>query len=143
MTKAQAPIRVTPDNFRRAETDTMFAALFKQGNFGKLLHRREVAPVDDHTVIRPNRDTLYTTGLFDLDAGPVTITMPQAGKRYMALQIIDEDQYSPAVYFRAGAYKLERKKIGTRYVLAAMRTLVDPNDPDDVAKAHALQDAIT
>jgi hypothetical protein len=142
MAKRGTPTLVTADNFRRAETDTTFASLAKRGAFGKLLHNRDVASIDDHAVIRQNRDTLYSFGVFDLDAAPATITMPSAGKRYMALQVIDEDQYSPAVYFKAGAYKLEREKIGTRYVAAAVRTFVDPNDPKDVAKVHALQDAI-
>ncbi|HMF27442.1 MAG TPA: DUF1254 domain-containing protein [Candidatus Cybelea sp.] len=142
MAKRSAPTLVTPDNFRRAETDTTFAALVKKGALGKLTHNRDVASIDDHSVIRQNRDTLYSHAVFDLDAGPVTVTMPKAGKRYMALQVIDEDQYSPAVYFAAGAYKLERKKIGTRYVAVAIRTFFDPNDAKDVAAAHALQDAI-
>jgi hypothetical protein len=140
--KRGAPRIVTRDNFRRAETDTTFASFKERGAFGKLLHNREVASIDDYAVIRQNRDTLYSFGLFDLDAGPVTITMPKAGKRYMALQLIDEDQYSPAVYFEAGDYKIERQKIGTRYVVAAIRTFFDPNDPKDVATAHALQDGI-
>jgi hypothetical protein len=33
-------------------------------------------------------------------------------------------------------------KIGTRYALAGIRTLVDPNDPGDLKQVHALQDAI-
>lgn len=45
------------------------------------------------TVIRANRDTLYPTGVFDLDAGPVTITLPDPGCRFMSLLVIDEDQY--------------------------------------------------
>ena len=35
-----------------------------------------------------------------------------------------------------------RGAIGTRYVLLAVRTLVDPADPQDLAAVHALQDAI-
>ena len=42
-----------------------------------------------------NRDTLYSAAVFDLDAGPVTITLPDAGKRFMSMQVIDEDQYTP------------------------------------------------
>jgi hypothetical protein len=33
------------------------------------------------TVIRMNRDTLYSAGVFDLDAGPVTFALPDPGKR--------------------------------------------------------------
>jgi hypothetical protein len=93
-------------------------------------------------VIRPNRDTLYSAGVFDLDAGPVTIMLPDAGSRFMSLQVIDEDQYTPAVFYGAGNYTLSKDRIGTRYVLVALRTLVDPNDPNDVVKVHDLQDAV-
>jgi hypothetical protein len=31
--------------------------------------------------------------LFDLNAGPVTITMPDAGKRFMVLMVANEDHY--------------------------------------------------
>ena len=79
-----------------------------------------------------NRDTLYSSAVFDLDAGPVTITMPDAGKRFMSLMIVDQDHYVPAVYYGAGSHTLTREKIGTRYVNAVVRTLVDPDDPKDV-----------
>lgn len=89
-----------------------------------------------------NRDTLYSGAVFDLDAGPVTITLPDAGKRFMSMQVIDEDQYTPMVVYRAGSTTLTREKIGTRYIVVAIRTLVDPADPKDVQQVHALQDAI-
>jgi Uncharacterized conserved protein len=38
---------------------------------------------------------------------------------------------------------LRQEDTGTRYVQAAIRTMVDPNDDDDVAEVHRLQDAIT
>jgi hypothetical protein len=62
---------------------------------------------------RPNRDTLYSFAIADLDAGPVTITLPDAGKRYMGMQIINQDQYTPATYYEAGTHTLTREMIGT------------------------------
>ena len=41
-----------------------------------------------------------------------------------------------------GSYSFDKAKVGTRYALAAIRTLVDPNDPKDLEQAHALQDAV-
>ena len=93
-------------------------------------------------MIRLNRDTLYSSAVFDLDAGPVTITMPDAGKRFMSMQVINEDHYVPAVVYGKGGYTLTKDKVGTRYVVAAIRTLVDPADPKDIEQVHALQDAI-
>ena len=138
---AQTPVPVTADNFVRAETHMYFNNSVSQDGFSKLHHNRELLPIDHQTVIRGNRDTLYSTGVFDLDAGPVTITLPDAGPRFMSLQIITEDQYTTTEY-GAGPHMLDKAKAGTRYALVGIRTLVDPNDPNDLKQVHALQDAI-
>jgi len=137
-----APVPVTVDNFVRAESDMYIVGVAKQGGVGKLQHRREPASIDDQAVIRLNRDTLYSSGVFDLDAGPVTITMPDPGKRFMSLQVISEDHYVPNVFYGAGTHTLTRENVGTRYVAAAIRTLVNPNDSNDLKQVHGLQDAI-
>ncbi len=137
-----APVPVTPDNFVRAESDRYLGNLVRESEIGKLFHRREPAAIDNQTVIRLNRDTLYSSAVFDLDAGPVTITLPDAGKRFMSMQAIDEDEYTPLVAYGAGTQTLTRDKVGTRYVVVAIRTLVNPDDSQDVAAVHALQDAI-
>jgi hypothetical protein len=86
----QAPggtaIPVTVDNFNRAETDMIFAESTKTQGLGRLSHHREPIPLDFH-IVRPNRDTLYSLSVFDLDAGPVTITLPNAGQRFMSMQV--------------------------------------------------------
>lgn len=135
-------VPVTVENFVRAETDLFFGQSVKGGALGKFMHRRAPMGIDDQFVVRGNRDTLYSVGVFDLDAGPVTVTMPNAGKRFMSLQVIDQDQYVPAVYYGAGSHTFTRKGIGTRYLGLSVRTLANPNDPEDVKQAVALQDAI-
>jgi len=142
--QAQAPgnpVPVTVDNFIRAESDMYAANLAKEGGLGKLSHRREPASIDKQDVIRLNRDTLYTSGVFDLDAGPVTITLPDAGKRFMSLQAISEDHYA-RTFYGAGPHRFDRQQTGTRYLVVGIRTLIDPADPQDVKKVHALQDAM-
>ncbi|WP_249780274.1 DUF1254 domain-containing protein [Bradyrhizobium sp. dw_411] len=134
---------VTADNFIRAETDMFFGLSVKDGALGKFNHRRTPMGIDDQFVVRGNRDTLYSVAIFDLDAGAVTIGMPDAGNRFMSLQVIDEDQYVPAVYYGSGSHTFTRERIGTRYLGLAVRTLADPNNPEDIKQAVALQDAIT
>jgi hypothetical protein len=135
-------VPVTADNFIRAESDLYMGNGVKDGGVGKFFHRRVPADIDHQVVIRLNRDTLYSSAVLDLDAGPVTVTLPDAGPRFMSMQVINEDHYVPEVVYGAGSYVLDKEKVGTRYVLAAIRTLVDPADPEDVKKVHALQDAI-
>lgn len=139
---AADPVIVGVDNFVRAESDMYMGSMVKDGGLGKLLHRREPASIDNQTVIRLNRDTLYTSGVFDLDAGPVTITMPDAGKRFMSMQVVNEDHYVPEVTYEAGEHTLTREGVGTRYAVVGIRTLVDPAGAKDIKAVHALQDAI-
>ncbi|HTY35209.1 DUF1254 domain-containing protein [Mycobacterium sp.] len=133
---------MSADNFIRAETDLYFGNVVKGGGLGRFIHFRELTPLDQQLVVRSNRDTLYSAGVFDLDAGPATISLPDPGARFMSMQVITEDHYVPAVFYGQGEHTLTRDDIGTRYVMVAIRTLVDPNDADDLATVHALQDAI-
>jgi len=135
-------VPVTADNYGRAATDLAFAGALKNGGFGKFDHFRELTPLDKQVVIRQNRDTLYSAAVFDLDAGPVTITLPDPGSRFMSMQVFDEDQYTHQVAYKPGTYTLRRQDIGTRYAMAALRILLDPNNPEDVKAVHALQDAV-
>jgi hypothetical protein len=137
-----ATVPVTVENFIRAESDLYFGNVIKDGGFGKFLHRREPAAIDNQTIIRLNRDTLYSAAVFDLNAGQVAITLPDAGKRFMSMQMINEDQYVPAVVYGAGNYTYSKEQIGTRYVMIAIRTLVEPANRKDVEEVHKLQDAI-
>jgi hypothetical protein len=143
---AQAPsgtgVPVTVDNYNQAQSDVYFSLIVKTGAFGKFVHGRELTPIDKRGIIRPNRDTLYSFSVFDFDAGSVTVTLPDAGKRFMSMQVINEDQYTPAVYYGAGSHTLTKEGIGTRYGIVVVRMLVDPANPQDVQKVHALQDAL-
>ena len=149
-TQAQPPspsatgaIPVTVDNFIRAESDLYISVVaLKEGGFSKFEHHRVLSPVDAQTVIRLNRDTLYSAAVFDLDAGPVTITLPDAKGRFMSMQSISQDEYSPPAIYEAGPHTLTRDEVGTRYVLVGVRTLVDPANKKDVEQVHTLQDAI-
>jgi hypothetical protein len=134
-------VPVTPDNFVRAETDMYFAQFAKRGGFGKFNHARDL-PLGENTGVRPNRDTLYSLAVFDLDAGPVTIALPDAGKRFMTMMVVDQDHYVVEVVYGAGDRTYTKEKVGTRYLFAAVRTLVDPADPQDFKQGHALQDAV-
>jgi hypothetical protein len=120
---------VTADNFNRAETDLYLGRFVKGGRIGTLSHRRELY-LNDSPVVRPNRDTLYSFAVFDFNAGPVTITLPDAGNRFMSIQVIDEDDYTHAVYYGAGRYRMTREELGTRYGLLGIRILVNPQDPE-------------
>jgi len=80
--------------------------------------------------------------VFDLEAGPVTISLPDAGNRYMSMQVIDQDHFTQAAVYGAGSYTFPGEKLYTRYIFVLVRTLVDPTNPKDLEQVHILQDAI-
>ncbi|MFJ3054070.1 DUF1254 domain-containing protein [Pseudomonas nitroreducens] len=144
---AQAPAlaaetTVTIDNFTRAESTRFFDLTVKRGGFGQFVHNAALVPIDSQVIVRPNRDTLYSSAVFDLDAGPVSITLPDAGKRYFSLVAYSQDQYTSPMGYGAGTYRFDRQQVGTRYVLVGIRTLVDPTDASDLQAAHALQQQV-
>ncbi|MGE4002176.1 MAG: DUF1214 domain-containing protein, partial [Planctomycetaceae bacterium] len=49
---------------------------------------------------------------------------------------------NPVLKNGSGEVTLSIDTVGTRYAMALVRTFADPNDPDDMQQAHALQDAI-
>lgn len=140
---AIAAVPVTADTFVRAETDTYFAgAMSRAGALTLFDHYREPMPIDNQSVVRTNRDTLYSSSVVDLGAGPVTVTLPDPGERFMSLIIISEDHYAATVY-APGISTISQDDLGTRYALLGVRTFVNPDDPADLPRVHDLQDAIT
>lgn len=139
---ALAKETVTVDNFVRAETDMTLKRYVDQGAFGKLLHLRQPTPIDKQDVIRMNRDTLYSFGVFDLDASPVTILKPDSKGRFQSMLVINQDHSMQPAEHGAGSFTLTKEKIGTRYVIVGFRTFMNANDPKDIKAANELQDKI-
>jgi len=136
------PVFVNVDNFARAETDRMFAGLqHDSGGVNVLSHNRTPASVEHQTVIRMNRDTLYSFAVVDISAG-ATVTVPDHGDRYVSVMIVNEDHYINDVIHDAGDHHLSVERHDTPFVAVAARVLVDPSDRDDVEQATAVQDGL-
>ena len=135
-------VPVTVDNFVRAETSRMIAGLMQAaGGVNRWQHTRVPTPLDQQTVIRMNRDTLYSFAVVDL-AEAATVTVPDAGGRYTSLMVVNQDHYVNRVIHSPGDHRLTIDEIDTRYAVLAMRVFVDPANPKDVAEANRVQDGL-
>lgn len=133
-------IPVTIDNFARAASNIEFDKYVAlAGGINKFYHFREPTPVDNQPTVRMNRDTLYSTAIVDITEG-ATLTLPDAGERYMTAMIYNQDHYVNEVFHGGGTYALDMETFDTPYVIVYMRTLVDADDPEDVAAVNAIQD---
>jgi hypothetical protein len=141
---AAEPVVVTVDNFVRAETAAQFDSTLSllNGQVNKFVHIREPIPLDKQTVIRMNRDTLYSGAIVDISKG-ATLTIPKTDGRYVSAMVVNEDHYLNKVYHDPGIYKMTMEAFDTPYVCVTIRTLVNASDPADIEKAKRIQDGIT
>lgn len=142
--RAAEPVVVNVDNFVRAETAVNFdnALALLKGEVNTLFHFREPMPIDGQSVIRSNRDTLYSAAIVDISKG-ATLTIPETNGRYVSAMVINEDHYINKVYHGKGTYELTMKEFDAPFVSVTIRTLVDASDPEDVKQVRAIQDGIT
>lgn len=120
----------------------MFAALqHDAGAVNVFSHNREPASVDHQTVIRLNRDTLYSFAVVDISEG-VTLSIPEHGSRYVSAMIVNQDHFINGIFHGAGQHHVTIDQFETAHVVVAVRILVDPTDPDDVHAVTALQDQL-
>lgn len=137
---ADHPVPVTFDNYVRIESARMFAGIAASAGGSNIWnHFRTPTPLDEQTVIRMNRDTLYSAAILDISQG-ATITIPDAGDRYISVMFVNQDHHINLVVHAGGTYELTAEQLGSDFVVAAGRVLVDPEDADDVAAVNALQD---
>ena len=129
------------ENFTRAETNRMFFGIQSKsgGQVNVFDHEREPTRIDAQNVIRMNRDTLYSGALVNISKG-ATLSVPDAGGRYVSVGIYNQDNYVNRVFHDPGTYELNMAEFDTPFVAIVTRWLVDANDPEDIAEVHALQD---
>ncbi|TKB43469.1 DUF1214 domain-containing protein [Thalassotalea mangrovi] len=129
-------------NYVRAESDHMLRSTMESFNIkvGVLQHAREATTPELQPVIRMNQDTLYSSTVIDLSE-PLTVTLPEIHGRYQSMHIVNQDHFM-RFETKPGTYELNQELVGTRFALVTIRTFVNPNDPEDVEKAHQAQDLI-
>lgn len=139
---AAESIPVNVDNFVRVETAFQIDRALKAiGGVNRWGHNRQPTPLDKQNVIRMNRDTLYSTAVVDISKG-ATVTLPDPGKRYMSVMVVNQDHYINKIFHKGGSYKLTTKEFGTPYVILVARILANAVDPADIKSANALQDGM-
>jgi hypothetical protein len=116
----------------------MFAALQTDaGGVNVFRHNREPTSIDEgQTVIRMNRDTLYSFAIVDISEG-ATVTVPDSGDRYLSVMVVNQDQYINRIFHDGGEYELTLAEFDTPWVLIAyLGTLAHTRRvPPDVSPA--------
>ncbi len=130
---------VTAENFIRAETDHMYTQMIQNaGGTNQFYHFRTPTPLDNQTVIRMNRDVLYSGGVFDASEG-LEITFPELpDDRYASVYVIDNDHYVQEIFYEPGYYSIQGNT-PFLYVIVRIQVL-DSDSEEEITMVNELQD---
>ena len=114
-------IIVTQDNFPQAYTNLRFSAIIdKAGGLNKFLKMPVPSSVPtEQFVVRMNRDTAYSTSVFDLSSRKVYVTIPKTDK-YVTIQVVDENHETQRMIYGSGRHLITAK---TDHAFVIVRTL--------------------
>ncbi|KZZ44342.1 lytic murein transglycosylase [Oleiphilus sp. HI0118] len=130
---------VTLDNYEWAESDLAFQNITKLVGSNQWFHFPGLTPLDNQTVVRMNRDTIYSGYVADLSNGG-TVTIPETDDgRYLSVMIVQNDHYIDQVFTKPGTYEIESQ---TDFALITARTRINPNDPKDLENVKRYQSQI-
>ncbi len=132
---AETLIPVTENNYEEAESDLAFKNITKLVGSNKWYHFSGLTPLNNQTVVRMNRDTIYSGYVADLSNGG-SITIPDTGNRYISVMIVQNDQYVDQVFSTPGTHKIESQ---TDFAMIVARIQIDPNDPADIQRVKNIQ----
>lgn len=136
---ADEALPVTVNEYVRARTDLKFKEIGTRNGFGTITHIRRPTTPDRQTVVRMNRDTLYSSAVVDLSKD-VFADLPAGSGRYVSLHVINQDHYS-RVHLEPRTYRLTQQDVGTRYAFLIWRIFVNGDD-SDTKQANTIQDRI-
>jgi hypothetical protein len=138
--KAIAATPVDLSNYKVAESDVAFGNITKLAEMNTFFHF-PVGEFDlnNQTVVRMNQDTTYSGAIVNVSKG-ASITLPETNGRYMSAMVVQNDHYIDQVFTTPGTHEI---KADTDFVMVAVRTRINPNDPEDIAQVQALQKQIT
>ncbi|AYO22838.1 DUF1254 domain-containing protein [Vibrio owensii] len=135
---AETLVPVTEKNYEFAESDLAFKNITKLVGSNKWFHFPGLTPLDNQTVVRMNRDTIYSGYVADLSKGG-SITIPDIGERYISVMVVQNDHYIDQVFSTPGTHDIESQ---TDFAMIVARVQIDPNDPADLLRVKAIQNKL-
>ncbi|CBY20700.1 unnamed protein product [Oikopleura dioica] len=134
-TKKLVPVEAI--NFARVQSHTNMKKWGGLFGLNRFHHMRKVSGPED-PLQKPNADTLYSIGVIDLSAGPVELSIPDVGDKYLSLTCYDENMYITAYETAPAQFKLRKTENMTRYQVCALRLAVD--NQEEIPELHKMQD---
>lgn len=132
-------IAVTKDNYEVAESDLSFSRITGLVGSNAWLHFPGPTPLDNQTVVRMNRDTIYSAYVADVSEGGTVTIPPTDDGRYLAVMVVENDHFISQVWTEPGTYDIDAE---TDFAMIVTRTMFDPDDPADMENVKRYQNGV-
>jgi hypothetical protein len=122
----------TPETYAQAESYAFMKDFIGRSGVNKFFHFKTLARMEDHWVVSPNNDVLYSLAIVDATDDFILIVPPVKGERVMSIQIIDANHFTPKHFYGAGEYKFPKGTFNTPQIAVGIRVEVNGTDPKDI-----------
>ena len=135
---------MTAAEYINAEAHAFFANFIGRAGINHFTHFKTLASPDDTWVVSPNVDTLYSVAIVNAAEG-FTLEIPDTGKRFISIQITDENHITPLHLYGGGARRFTADQFETDHVGIGLRIGTDgtPEDIATIVETIQLQTKIT
>jgi hypothetical protein len=127
---------MTAKEYIQSESRAFYADFIGRSGINQWFHFGALANKDDKWVVSPNNDTIYSVAAVNATDG-FTLIIPDVGKRFVSIQIIDENHMTPFYLYGGGTYKFTRDQFESDYIGIGVRMGTD-GTPHDVK--HIVED---
>ncbi|MCK5835018.1 MAG: DUF1214 domain-containing protein [Lentisphaeria bacterium] len=123
----------TPETYVQAESNTFMQNFIDRSGVNKFFHFKTLSKSEDHWVVSPNNDVLYSLGVVDA-TDDFTLIIPEikGDDRLVSIQMIDGNHFSPKHFYGSGNYDFPKGTFNTPHVVIGVRVEVDGTDPQDI-----------
>ena len=123
----------TPETYAQAESNTFMQNFIDRAGVNNFFHFKTLSKMEDHWVVSPNNDVLYSLGVVDA-TDDFTLIIPEVkgDNRLVSIQIIDGNHFSPKHFYGSGKYNFPKGTFSTPHVVLGVRVEVNGTDPKDI-----------
>ncbi|MCZ6703464.1 MAG: DUF1214 domain-containing protein [Ignavibacteria bacterium] len=123
----------TPETYAQAESYSFMENFIGRSGINKFFHFKTLSKMEDHWVVSPNNDVLYSLCVVDA-TGDFTLIIPdiKGDDRLVSVQIIDGNHFTPKHFYGSGEYNFPKGTFNTPQIVVGVRVEVNGTNPKDI-----------
>ncbi|PHX05300.1 DUF1254 domain-containing protein [Vibrio splendidus] len=120
---------MTAGEFITAEVSAFMNHFIKMNGINNFHHWPELTRADDHFVVSPNQDTVYSLVIVNTSQD-FTLELPDTGDRFITTHVMDGNHSTPFYLYGGGTYEFKATDFETEFAMLGFRVGTDGSEED-------------